>query len=194
MYGPTLEGTLYLENQVKLEVNNVSLRFGGVDALSNVSFKVREQELFAIVGPNGAGKTSLLNCISGFYRPASGNIYFEGKEITRMPIYKMPQLGIARTFQNIVLFHEMTTLENLLVARHTHFRSGFLPGAIYFGRGQREEARHREAAEEVIRRLNLQSVRNRIVGTLPYGLRKRVELETQGAAYSFSICLNEKQI
>ncbi|MEW6232467.1 MAG: ABC transporter ATP-binding protein [Chloroflexota bacterium] len=163
-------------DQAKLEVLDLHLSFGGVMALAGVSFRVKAGEILAVIGPNGAGKTSLLNCINGFYRPQKGAVFFEGRPITDLPPHRIARLGIARTFQNIELFTGMTTLDNLLAARHIHFRSGFLAGALYFGRAHAEEIVHRQVVEEIIDFLEIEAQRKKVVGALPYGLRKRVEL------------------
>jgi branched-chain amino acid transport system ATP-binding protein len=165
-----------MNNDVKLKVEDLDLSFGGVRALTDVSIEVKQLEILAVIGPNGAGKTCLLNCINGFYRPQRGRIFFEGKEITRLPSHKIAELGIARTFQNIQLYTGMTTLDNLMAARHIHFRQNLFDGAIYFGRARREEVEHRREVEEIIEFLELEPYRKRIVGTLPYGVRKRVDL------------------
>jgi len=165
-----------MNNDVKLKVEDLDLSFGGVRALTDVSIEVKQLQILAVIGPNGAGKTCLLNCINGFYRPQRGRIFFEGKEITRLPSHKIAELGIARTFQNIQLYTGMTTLDNLMAARHIHFRQNLFDGAIYFGRARREEVEHRREVEEIIEFLELEPYRKRIVGTLPYGVRKRVDL------------------
>jgi branched-chain amino acid transport system ATP-binding protein len=159
-----------------LEVSQLSLRFGGVTALHEVGFAVERGSMAAIIGPNGAGKTSLLNCISGVYRPQRGSIRFDGADVTRLPPAARTRRGIARTFQNIALFRGMTVLENLMVGRHIHQRTGTLVGGLYYGRGRREEIRERERVEEIIDFLEIQAVRKQVVHTLPYGLQKRVEL------------------
>ena len=159
-----------------LEIANLSLRFGGVSALQEVSFAVAPGELAAIIGPNGAGKTSLLNCISGVYRPQQGSVRFDGRDVTRMKPSARTRLGIARTFQNIALFKGMTVLDNLLIGRHCHQKTGVLAGGLYYGLGQREEIRDRERIEEIIDFLEIQPVRKQLVHTLAYGLQKRVEL------------------
>ncbi len=161
---------------VQLSIQNVSLSFGRVQALSNVSFDVYEGEILAIIGPNGAGKTSLLNCISNFYHPDEGRILFDGHDLTRTPPHRIAQLGIARTFQNLALYTGMTTLENIMAARHIHMRSGMLECIIYWGLAHREDLRHRRVVEEIIDFLELAPVRKTVVGALPHGLRKRVEL------------------
>jgi branched-chain amino acid transport system ATP-binding protein len=159
-----------------LEANGVVLHFRGVAALSDVSFAVEPRTIHAIIGPNGAGKTSLLNCVSGVYRPQRGRIVFEGRDVTRLAPSERTGLGIARTFQNIALFRGMTVLDNLLIGRHVHQHTGVLAGAVYLGPGEREEIAHREVVEDVIDFLEIQHVRKKIVGTLAYGLQKRVEL------------------
>ncbi len=160
----------------QLAVDSVVLRFGGVTALRNVSFEVEAGTIQALIGPNGAGKTSMLNCISGVYRPQRGSIRFEGQELNRLSPHLRTQLGLARTFQNIALFKGMTVLDNLLIGRHCHQRSGILSGGIYWGWGQREEIVQREIVEDIIDFLEIQSIRKKVVGTLSYGLQKRVEL------------------
>jgi branched-chain amino acid transport system ATP-binding protein len=159
-----------------LSVQGVSLSFGGIQALSDVSFDARKGEILAIIGPNGAGKTSMLNCINNFYRADRGKISYEGRDLTRLPPHRIAKLGIARTFQNIALYTGLSTLDNLMAARHIHMRSGFLPSILYWGPAHREDIAHREAVEEIIDFLEIEHVRKAIVGTLPYGLRKRVEL------------------
>ena len=161
---------------VKLHVDDISLNFGGIKALKNVDFEVQAGQIFAVIGPNGAGKTSLINSINGFYTPQAGSIRFEGADITHMPPYKRAALGISRTFQNIALYTNATVLDNMLAARHIHMRSSMLAGALFWGRAQREEIDHRERVEEIIDFLELEPIRKSIVGTLSYGLRKRVEL------------------
>lgn len=157
-------------------VNQVALSFGHLRALSGITFEIEKPEIVAIVGPNGAGKTCLLNCINGFYRPQSGSIYFQGVNVTHRPTHERTRLGIARTFQNIELFNGLTTLDNLLAARHLHFKSGVLSACIHFGKWRREEVTHREIVESIIDFLEIKPTRKKIVGTLPHGLRKRVEL------------------
>jgi branched-chain amino acid transport system ATP-binding protein len=159
-----------------LEVRNVTLHFRGVTALADVSFTVEQRSIHAIIGPNGAGKTSMLNCVSGVYRPQRGHVSFEGREITALPSSARTRLGIARTFQNIALFKGMTVLDNLLIGRHTHQAAGVLAGGVYWGRGQREEIAHRQMVEDIIDFLEIQHIRKKVVGTLSYGLQKRVEL------------------
>jgi branched-chain amino acid transport system ATP-binding protein len=159
-----------------LDVRGVILHFRGVAALSDVSFAVEPVTIHAIIGPNGAGKTSMLNCISGVYRPQRGRIQFEDRDITRLSAASRTSLGIARTFQNIALFKGMTVLDNLLIGRHVHQASGVLGGGLYWGFGQREEIEHRKLVEDIIDFLEIQHIRKKVVGTLAYGLQKRVEL------------------
>ena len=162
---------------IQLEVQDLHLSFGGLAALSGVSLSVDSGEIFAIIGPNGAGKTCILNCICRFYHPDQGRILFEGNDITQLSPHKVAHLGIARTFQNIELFQGMTVLDNIKLGAHVHLRSGFLSGGLYWGKASREEMRlRREVEERVIDLLEIQAIRKKIVGTLPYGLQKRVEL------------------
>jgi branched-chain amino acid transport system ATP-binding protein len=159
-----------------LSIENVTLGFGDLKALDDVSLDVNENEIVAIIGPNGAGKTCLLNCINGFYRPQSGAIYFNGANIQRLPVYARTRLGIARTFQNIELFNGLTTLENLLAARHLHFKNGLIKTCVHFGWARNEEVAHREIVESIIDFLEIEPIRKKTVGMVPYGMRKRVEL------------------
>jgi branched-chain amino acid transport system ATP-binding protein len=163
-------------NSVLLSVENVSLSFGGNAALTDVSFDVKNGEIRAIIGPNGAGKTSMLNCISGFYRPQDGRILFKTTDLTQTPPHKIAPLGIARTFQNIALYTGLSTLDNLMAARHIHMNQNALAGMVYWGAARREEVAHREFVEDIIDFLEIQHIRKAVVGALPYGLRKRVEL------------------
>lgn len=164
-------------NEVQLKVENIHMSFGGVQALMDVSFEVKKGEIFSIIGPNGAGKTVLLNCINGLYHPQRGRIEFEGKEITKFKPYQRAQLGISRTFQKIELFKGTTVLDNIRLGRHIHLKTGLLSGAIYFGKTAREEIEHRDFIErEIIDLLEIEHIRDKIVGMLPYGLQKRVEL------------------
>jgi branched-chain amino acid transport system ATP-binding protein len=164
------------EKKVKLKIDNLTLSFGGVKALSNVSLEIKENEILAIIGPNGAGKTCILNCINGFYKPQEGKIYYEEHTITRMRPDKVTRLGIARTFQNIELYSGMTTLDNLMAARHVLMKQNALSTALYFGPAHKEEIEHRKAVEDIIDFLEIEPIRKKVVGALPYGMRKRVEL------------------
>jgi branched-chain amino acid transport system ATP-binding protein len=163
-------------NSVLLNVENVSLSFGGNAALSDVGFDVKKGEIRAIIGPNGAGKTSMLNCISGFYRPQHGRILYKGSDLTQTAPHKIAPLGIARTFQNIALYTGLSTLDNLMAARHIHMQQRSWTGMLYWGAAQREEVAHREFVEDIIDFLEIEHIRKAVVGALPYGLRKRVEL------------------
>jgi branched-chain amino acid transport system ATP-binding protein len=158
-----------------LEASNLQLSFGAIKALDDVSMHVAPGEIFAVVGPNGAGKSSLLNSISGFYRPSQGRITFDGTEVIGLPPNRVARLGIARTFQNIQLYLGMSVLDNLMAGRHIHSRGGVLE-AVIRPWGMREEIRQREAVEEVLRFLELQPQRHTPVGTFGYGIRKRVDL------------------
>jgi len=164
------------QDEVKLKAENIGLYFGQLRALDGVDIKVRGTEILAVIGPNGAGKSCLLNCINGFYRPQQGDIYFDGKRITRLAPHKIAELGISRTFQNIELYTGLTVLDNLMAARHIHMKQGALAGAIYFGPAYREEIEHRKVVEDIIDFLEMEPIRKRVVGLLPYGMRKRVEL------------------
>ena len=161
---------------IQLAADDVHLRFGGVVALAGVSVDIRAGQISAIIGPNGAGKTSLLNAFSGLYPPTSGRLAFEGADITRMKPHRVAHLGIARTFQNIELFKGMSVLDNLMLGRHAHMKTGVFTGGVYWGAAQREEVANREIVEEVIDFLEIEAIRKRTVGTLPYGFQKRVEL------------------
>jgi len=163
-------------SEALLKVENLTLSFGGTAVLNDVSFTVCEGEIRAIIGPNGAGKTSILNCISGFYRPQMGRILFKNIDLTKTAPYKIAPLGVARTFQNIALYTGLSTLDNLMAARHIHMKQNALTSMIYWGAGQREEVRHREVVEQIIEFLEIEHIRKAVVGALPYGLRKRVEL------------------
>jgi len=164
------------DRQVRLRIDNLSLSFGGVSALVDVSMDIRGDQILAIIGPNGAGKTALLNCINGFYKPQKGEIYYDGQRITRMRPDKLAKLGIARTFQNIELYTGLSTQDNVLAARHVLMRQNFIAGALYFGWAHKEEIEHRKTVEEIIDFLEMGPIRKKVVSALPYGLRKRVEL------------------
>lgn len=175
-----------------LAAEGVSLRFGGVRALTDVSFHVKRGEIFSIIGPNGAGKTSMVNCVSGRYRPTEGRVSFDGQDITRMGANRRAHLGIGRTFQNLALFGHMSVLDNIMVGRHHLLKAGFLRGMLYWlGGAQREELEHRREVEEIIDFLEIQHVRKAQAGTLPYGLRKRVELARAVAIRPRLILLDE---
>jgi branched-chain amino acid transport system ATP-binding protein len=174
-----------------LEVHNVSLAFGGVRALSEVSFDVRRREVRAIIGPNGAGKSSMLNVLNGVYHPQQGTIRFEDREFRGMDPHRAAALGIARTFQNIALFKGMTVLDNIMTGRNLKMRCNFLQQALWLGAARREELAHRRAVEEIIDFLEIQHIRKTPVGRLPYGLQKRVELGRALAAEPKVLLLDE---
>ena len=175
-----------------LELQNISVHFGGIKALNNVSFKVERESLFSIIGPNGAGKTSLLNVISGRYKPKNGDLLFKGKNITNFHPNTRPDLGIGRTFQNLALFNHMTVLENIYVGRHHLLRSNFFSGAIYWLSGAKnEEVNNRKEAEKILDFLEISNIRKSTAGTLSYGLRKRVELARAIAIQPELILLDE---
>ena len=180
-YRHNLNGSTLQPGALQMEIRDVTLRFGGVRALDGVTFSVSQGDIHAIIGPNGAGKTSLLNCISGLYRPQVGEIIFHsGQRGDRNLVHTKPgmiaRLGVARTFQNIELFRHMTVLENIMLGRHTHMRHSLLTSFLYYGPARRQEIRERELVEEVIDLLEIQAVRNKQVGALAYGFQKRVEL------------------
>jgi branched-chain amino acid transport system ATP-binding protein len=159
-----------------LSVDGLHMVFGGVQALQGVSLEVKRREICSVIGPNGAGKTVLLNCINGLYRPQQGRILFEGREISGLRPHRRAVLGISRTFQKIELFSGMTVLDNIRLGRHLHMKTGLLTGALYLGPAAAAEIQHRAFIEEIIDLLEIQHIRDTIVGMLPYGLQKRVEL------------------
>lgn len=159
-----------------LTANRLRMSFGGVVALNEVSIEIRPDELIAIIGPNGAGKTSLMNCMSGFYRPQQGDIVFDGEQMVGRSVHQIARAGLARTFQGTHIFPGMTVIENILIGRHMHMRSSILQAFVHFHWAQNEEAQHREVVEEIIELLEIESIRHQPVGTLGYGLRKRVDL------------------
>jgi branched-chain amino acid transport system ATP-binding protein len=165
-----------IENQQILKIEDMHLSFGGVQALRGVSLDVRPHEMLAIIGPNGAGKTCILNCVNAFYRPQKGRIFFNNTDITKMLPYQICSMGISRVFQNVELYTGLTTLENLMAARHSKMKQSILSSAIWYGKARKEEVYNRERVELIIDFLEIQSIRNQVVGMLPYGLRKRVEL------------------
>jgi branched-chain amino acid transport system ATP-binding protein len=159
-----------------VEIREVSKAFGGVQAVTRVSLDVIKGEIVSVIGPNGAGKTTVLNMISGFYHPDTGRIVFEGRDVTNLAPSRVAELGVARTFQNIALFRGMTVLDNLMLGRHTHMKSGVLGSFVYWGLAQKEEVVHRKRVEDIIDFLKIQDLRKRPTGSLAYGLQKRVEL------------------
>ena len=174
-----------------LEVENITLRFGGVTAINDVTFNVEDHELFAIIGPNGAGKTSIFNTISQVYRPQEGDIRFEGSSIMGTRPDHVAEMGIARTFQNIALFRGMSVLDNVMTGRVLKMNSSLFEQAFFFGRARSEEIAHRAKAEEVIDFLEINAIRKTPVGRLPYGLQKRVELARALAAEPDLLLLDE---
>jgi len=159
-----------------VEIREVSKAFGGVQAVTRVSLDVTKGDIVSVIGPNGAGKTTVLNMVSGFYHPDTGRISLEGRDITDLAPSKIAELGVARTFQNIALFRGMTVLDNLMLGRHVHMKSGVLSSFVYWGLAQKEEVRHRKRVEDIIDFLKIQDLRRRPTGSLAYGLQKRVEL------------------
>ncbi len=174
-----------------LEVDQISVAFGAVQALTRVSLEVRRGEIVAIIGPNGAGKTTLLNVVSGFYHPYEGRIVFEGKDRTRLKPYEVAELGIARTFQNGALFKGMSVLDNIMTGRLLKMKGSFLLEALYWGPAMRQELRHRAAVERIIDFLEIEAIRKTPAGRLPYGLQKRVELGRALAAEPTLLLLDE---
>jgi len=177
--------------EVILDLRNISLSFGGVKALTDISFDVREHEIRAIIGPNGAGKSSMLNVINGVYHPQQGEIVYRGQPRRGMNTHDAASSGIARTFQNIALFKGMTVLDNIMTGRNLKMKSSFLLQALYWGPAQREELAHRKEVEKVIDFLEIQHIRKTPVGRLPYGLQKRVELGRALAAQPEILLLDE---
>ena len=174
-----------------MEMENISLRFGGVTAIQDISFDILEGEIRAIIGPNGAGKSSMLNVINGFYHPQEGRILYHGEERKPLKPYQIAYQGIARTFQNIALFKGMTTLDNIMTGRLTHMKTNLLSQALWLGRAEKEEVENREIVEKVIDFLEIQTIRKTPVGRLPYGLQKRVELGRALAAEPSLLLLDE---
>ena len=186
-----MSAVLRQSGEVVLDLQNISLSFGGVKALTNISFDVREHEIRAIIGPNGAGKSSMLNVIQGFYHPQEGQILYKGQPRLKLKPHQTAKQGIARTFQNIALFKGMSVLDNLMTGRNLMMKSTFIEQAFYFGRALKEELAHREKVEEIIEFLEIQSIRKVPVGRLPYGLQKRVELGRALAAEPSMLLLDE---
>jgi branched-chain amino acid transport system ATP-binding protein len=178
--------------EVQLKVDSIFMAFGGVQALMDISFEVKKGEIFSVIGPNGAGKTVLLNCINGLYHPQRGQIYFEGKEISKVKPHQRAEMGISRTFQKIELFKGTTVLDNIRLGRHIHLKTGLISGSFYVGKAAREELEHRDFIErEIIDLLEIEHIRDKVVGMLPYGLQKRVELARALALNPKIILLDE---
>ncbi|MFK7763449.1 MAG: ABC transporter ATP-binding protein [Roseobacter sp.] len=176
---------------VLMEMKNITLRFGGVEAIKDISFDIREGEIRAIIGPNGAGKSSMLNVISGFYIPQEGQVWYHGAPRPAMKPYQVARQGIARTFQNIALFEGMSVLDNVMTGRLTHMSSGLWSQAFWRGKAEAEETANREVAEKIIDFLEIQAIRKTPVARLPYGLKKRVELARALAAEPSLLLLDE---
>jgi branched-chain amino acid transport system ATP-binding protein len=174
-----------------LEVKNISLSFGGVKAITNISFDVLEHEIRALIGPNGAGKSSLLNCINGIYKPQEGKILFKGEVLDKITPNIIAQKGISRTFQNLALFKRMSVLDNILVGRKLHSKANFFEVALQLPRATREERQNREKCEEIIKFLEIENIKNTPVGKLPYGLQKKVELGRALATEAKVLLLDE---
>jgi len=179
-------------NEVQLKVSRIYMAFGGVQALTDISFEVKKGEIFSVIGPNGAGKTVLLNCINGLYHPQRGEIFFEGKDISKLKPHRRAEIGISRTFQKIELFKGTTVLDNIRLGRHIHLKTGLLSGSIYIGKTACEEIQHRDFIErEIVDLLEIEHIRDKVVGMLPYGLQKRVELARALALNPKIILLDE---
>ena len=174
-----------------MDMRNITLRFGGVTAIKDISFDIREGEIRAIIGPNGAGKSSMLNVISGFYVPQEGEVYFRGQKRAPMRPYEVARQGIARTFQNIALFEGMSVLDNVMTGRLTQMKAGILSQALWRGKAEKEEVENREICEKVIDFLEIQHIRKTPVARLPYGLKKRVELARALASEPKLLLLDE---
>ncbi|MEM7753616.1 MAG: ABC transporter ATP-binding protein, partial [Pseudomonadota bacterium] len=176
---------------VMMEMKHITLKFGGVTAISDISFDIHEGEIRAIIGPNGAGKSSMLNVISGFYHPQEGEVWFRGAKRPAMKPYQVARQGVARTFQNIALFDGMSTLDNIMTGRLTHMKASILSQALWWGKAEAEEVANREQVEKIVDFLEIQHIRKTPVGRLPYGLKKRVELARALAAEPKLLLLDE---
>ena len=189
--GKTMTPDGRLIGDVVMEMKNITLRFGGVVAIKDISFDIREGEIRAIIGPNGAGKSSMLNVINGFYHPQEGEVWYKGGRRGNLKPYQIAYQGVARTFQNIALFKGMTTLDNIMTGRLTHMKTGLVSQMIWSGKAEREEVENREIVEKIIDFLEIQPIRKTPVGRLPYGLQKRVELGRALAAEPSLLLLDE---
>ena len=189
--GKTMTPDGRLIGDVVMEMKNITLRFGGVVAIKDISFDIREGEIRAIIGPNGAGKSSMLNVINGFYHPQEGEVWYKGARRGNLKPYQIVYQGVARTFQNIALFKGMTTLDNIMTGRLTHMKTGLVSQMIWSGKAEREEVENREIVEKIIDFLEIQPIRKTPVGRLPYGLQKRVELGRALAAEPSLLLLDE---
>ena len=171
------QGNWELNDKIIFALKDISISFGGLQAVADCSFEIRDGEIFSLIGPNGAGKTTIFNIINALYKPDSGRVLLEGEDLVSLKPYQIAKRGIARTFQNIELFKGMTVLDNIKLGRHVFLKSGILSDMLYWGRTQREELKlRREIEEKIIDLLEIQTIRKQVVGTLPYGLQKRVEL------------------
>lgn len=188
---PMTQGRKFKIGKPILEVKNISLSFGGVKAITNISFNVLEHEIRALIGPNGAGKSSLLNCINGIYKPQEGKILFKGEVLDKITPNIIAQKGISRTFQNLALFKRMSVLDNILVGRKLHSKANFFEVAFQLPRALKEEKQNREKCEEIIKFLEIENIKNTPVGKLPYGLQKKVELGRALATEASVLLLDE---
>ena len=179
------------EAAAQLTIREVSKSFGGVQAVRGVSVDVEPGEILSVIGPNGAGKTTLINCVNGVFHPEEGSIRLEGRDITHLSPSRIAALGIARTFQNIALFRGMTVLDNLMLCRHLHMKNGVFRSTLYWGPGRKEEVAHRKVVEDIVDFLEIEAIRKRLVGSLPYGLQKRVELGRALAVHPKVLLLDE---
>jgi len=177
-----------------LDINELSLSFGGVQVLKELTIEIEEEAIHSIIGPNGAGKTSLLNSINGLYKPQSGKIMYEGRDITQLPCHKIAEIGIGRTFQKGELFQHMSVLENLLLGYHNQLKSGPFSGGFFWGKGAREEIKAREKAEDIIDFLEMEKWRNHVVSRIPFGVIKRLELGRALISYPKVILLDEPTV
>ena len=189
--GDHAAGGVNLEEQTILEVKNVSIFFGGLQALANISFKVKKEGILGLVGPNGAGKTVLLNCINGVYKPTTGTIFFSDKVINNLPRHKIAPLGISRTFQNIELFRQMNVIDNTIVGTHYRYKNNIFTGGLYWVYGKKEEIKVRQEAEEILDFLELYPYRKQMVGELSYGIQKLVGLARALALQPRMLLLDE---
>ncbi len=160
----------------ELEVRALTIHFGGIKALNGVSFSIEPHQLLGLIGPNGAGKTTILNIINGVYRPSSGNVFLDGQDMIGLKPHQIAEMGVARTFQNIELFKNMTVIDNLMLGRHRFIQSGILSGSFFLGKCLKEEMVHRDRVEEIVEFLEIEAYRKKIVRMLPFGIQKRVEL------------------
>ncbi len=165
-----------MSNKIIAELQNVTMRFGGITAISNISFKVPQGTIFALIGPNGAGKSTIFNCINGIYKPSKGNIFFDEENITALKPFKIARKGVARTFQNLALFRNMSVLDNLLLGRNLFLKAGIIPGGLFYGKALKEEIENRRVVEKIIDFLEIEAFRKKLVGSLPFGIQRRVEL------------------